>query len=139
MSVSDREKGGRLVRLAWIKGVQTYFPGEPKVSYIALWEEINEWEREIVSSIYEQICAFILADGLEKNPISPLTREQGGRLVRLIWINQVYRLLSHPKEAYVQPWENMPAWEREIDRDIFVAIEREVKHEQGSQTTEARD
>jgi hypothetical protein len=139
MPVSDREKGGRLVRLAWVKGVHTHFPEEPKASYTAPWEEISEWEREIVSSIYEQMRVFLQAGGLEKQPTSLLTREQGGRLVRLMWIIQVYRILPQPKEAYIQPWENMPAWEREIDSDIFVAIAREVKDEQGSQTVQARD
>lgn len=37
---------GRVFRDAWIAGVTRHYPGEPKVGYIAPWEETPDWEWE---------------------------------------------------------------------------------------------
>jgi hypothetical protein len=129
MPTVDREQGGRLVRNAWIEGVKQYFPDTVKESYIAPWEQMRDWEKEIVSVIYQQVRAFILAGVENRQPVGHLTREQGGRLVREIWVGQVYRLIPDPKETYVAPWEKMPSWEQEVDMDMFRAIEQSVLEE----------
>jgi len=118
----DPEVAGRLVRQAWIDGVNKYFPGVPKQSYIAPWEEIGEWERAIVIEIFNQVEAFLQSGESSQQ----LSREQGGRLVRFIWIVQVYRRIPEPKASYVCSWEEMPEWEREADMDMFSAIEQKV-------------
>jgi hypothetical protein len=74
--VVDREEGGRFFRVAWIEGVNTYYPGIPKPGYIAAWEDISDWEKESVMDIYPQVHALILA-GAQQEPFSHLTREQG--------------------------------------------------------------
>jgi mono/diheme cytochrome c family protein len=58
-----------------------------------------------------------------------LDREQGGRLVRQVWIEQVHKHIPNPKHSYVCPWEEMPEWERETDRAIFDAIATALRQE----------
>jgi hypothetical protein len=118
----EQETRGRLVRTAWISGVKRHFPGEPKPGYVAPWEEMPDWERAIVVAIYEQVSAIVLA-GAKDGQRTRLAPEQGGRLVRIVWVQQVYKHFPDPKEAYVQPWEQMPEWERRTDTDMFAAIE----------------
>ena len=116
------------MREAWIAGVKRYFPGTPKPSYIAPWEEMPDWERAIVVEIYRQVSGVVLAGVQDGEPVR-LTREQGGRLVRIVWVQQVYKHFPDPKDTYVQPWEATPDWERQTDADMFTAIERAVLDE----------
>lgn len=118
----DQESAGRLVRQAWIDGVKQFYPETPKSSYIAPWEEISEWERSIVIEIYQQVRAILLAG----EPSTRLTPEQGGRLVRLIWIGQVYKHIRDPKPAYVCNWEELAEWEQSTDIGMFKAISQTV-------------
>jgi hypothetical protein len=118
----EQEARGRLVRTAWISGAKRYFPGEPKPGYVAPWEEMPDWERAIVVAIYEQVSAIALAGAKDGQRVR-LAPEQGGRLVRIVWVQQVNKHFPVPKETYVQPWEQMPEWERRTDTDMFAAIE----------------
>jgi hypothetical protein len=54
---------------------------------------------------------------------SKLSREQKGRFVALCWIAQIHRHIPDPKPSYVADWDNLPAWQRETDADIFERIE----------------
>jgi hypothetical protein len=124
----QQEARGRLVREAWIAGVKSHFPGEPKASYITSWEEMPDWERAIVVALYDQVRGVVLA-GVQPGQQVRLTPEQGGRLVRVVWVQQVYKHFPDPKETYVQAWEQMPEWERQTDTDMFAAIEGAVLRE----------
>ena len=114
---------GRVFRDAWIAGVTRHYPGEPKSSYIAPWEEILDWERESAAAVYDQVRVFIeaTADGTAK-----LTRPQKGRFVTLCWIGQIFKCFPDPKPAYVADWDDMPQWQQETDADIFERIERDA-------------
>jgi hypothetical protein len=57
----NREDGGRFFREAWIAGVKKHFPGTPKPSYVAPWESMPDWEKEIVTEIYAQMQALVQA------------------------------------------------------------------------------
>jgi hypothetical protein len=117
------ESAGCLFRQAWIAGVTKHFPGTPKPGYIAPWEEMAKWEQESAVAVYEQIRQFVLAtDGAT----TKLTREQRGRIVCLCWIGQIFKHFPNPKESYIADWEQLPAWQRETDADIFEAIEAAV-------------
>jgi hypothetical protein len=112
--------GGRAFREAWITGVKTYYPGDPKASYIAPWEETPQWERESAAAVYDQVRAFILStDG----QAARLTRAQKGRFVAVCWIGQILKHFSDPKPAYIADWDDMPNWQQETDADIFENIE----------------
>ena len=75
-----------------------HYPGEPKPSYIAPWEETPHWERESAATVYDQVRAFIDAtDG----GTAKLTRAQNICLVTLCWIGQIFKHFSDPKQAYV--------------------------------------
>jgi len=52
-----------------------------------------------------------------------LDREEGGKLVRKVWTEQVYKHIPTPKHSYVCSWEEMQEWEKETDRAIFDVIE----------------
>jgi hypothetical protein len=117
------EAAGRLFRQAWIAGVTKHFPGTPKPGYIAPWEEMATWEQESAVAVYEQIRQFVLAtDGAT----TKLTREQRGRIVCVCWIGQIFKHFPNPKESYIADWEQLPAWQRETDADIFEAVEAAV-------------
>lgn len=111
---------GRIFRDAWIAGVTKHYPGEPKPGYVATWEETPDWERESAAAVYEQVRAFV---EVSEGNTSKLSREQKGRFVALCWIAQIYRHIPEPKPGYVADWEDLPAWQRETDADIFERIE----------------
>lgn len=48
----SKAERGRVFRDAWILGVMRHYPGEPKVGYIAPWEETPDWERESAAAVY---------------------------------------------------------------------------------------
>jgi hypothetical protein len=81
----EQKARGRRVREAWIAGVKRYYPGEPKAGYIAPWEEMTDWERAIVVALYDQARGIVLAGGEDGQRVR-LTPEQGGRVVRAIWV-----------------------------------------------------
>ena len=114
---------GRVFREAWIAGVRKYYPGDPKPSYIAPWDETPEWERESATAVYDQVRAFIQAtDG----KTAKLSRTQKGRFVALCWIGQIYKYFPDPKPSYVADWDDLPQWQQETDANIFERIEQEV-------------
>jgi hypothetical protein len=114
------DEPGRIFREAWITGVKKHYPGEPKPSYITPWEETPEWEQLAAAAVCDQVRGFIeISDGNN----SKLTREQKGRFVAICWIAQIYKHIESPKPGYVADWEELPAWQRETDADIFEAIE----------------
>jgi len=125
----DREAGGRFFREAWIAGVKKHYPGTPKESYIKPWERMDDWEQQSAIAVFQQVDGFIRA-GRERGQITSLTREQGGRLVRIAWVGQMFKHFPDPKPAYVSDWEEMASqWEREVDMDIFEAIQQAVLQE----------
>lgn len=125
----NREAGGQFFRNEWIKGVNTHFPGTPKPGYVAPWEAISEWEQESAMEVYQQIYALVVAG---REQAIRLNREQGGRVIRLAWVGQIYRHIPDPKSSYVCSWEEMLAWEQAVDMDIFEAIQAQVYSEETS-------
>ncbi|WP_225731031.1 MULTISPECIES: hypothetical protein [unclassified Nocardia] len=121
------DRGGRIFRQAWIDGVNAHYPnGNPKDSYIAPWDNIPEWERAAAEAVYQQLAQFItLSDG----NTSYLTRDQKSQWVALCWIPQIHKHIADPKPGYVAPWDKLPDWQKEVDADIFEAIERAVATE----------
>lgn len=115
------EAHGRLFREAWIAGVTTHYPGEPKPGYIAPWEDTPQWEREAAAAVYGQVRDFVSVSG---GNASKLTREQKGRFVSLCWIAQIYKHIPDPKPSYVADWNEQPEWQRETNSDVFEAVER---------------
>ena len=122
----DREAGGRLFREVWITGVKRHYPGTPKESYVAPWTEMQEWEQASAIAVYEQVRQFVLATG---GQTTHLSREQKGRFVCICWIGQIFKHFPHPKESYIADCEQLLAWQRETDADIFEGIERSVLQE----------
>ena len=114
---------GRVFREAWIAGVMRHYPGEPKASYIAPWDETPEWERESAAAVYGQVRAFIEATN---HGAAKLSRAQKGCFVALCWIGQVYKHIPDPKPNYVADWDDLPQWQQETDTEIFERIEREL-------------
>ena len=124
----DAEQGGRLFRTAWVTGVHKYYPGTPKEGYVKPWEQMDEWEQQSAIAVYQQVFSFLFA-GLQDGQTTTLTREQGGRLIRLAWVGQIYKHIPNPKLSYVGNWEEMPAWEQLVDADIFATIQDSVRQE----------
>ncbi len=114
---------GRIFREAWIAGVTMHYPGEPKPSYIAPWDETPEWERQSAAAVYEQVHAFI---NLTEGKTAKLTRAQKGRFVALCWIGQIYKHFPDPKPAYIADWDDLSEWQQETDADIFEHIEQQT-------------
>lgn len=111
---------GRMFREAWIAGVRKHYPGEPKPGYVAPWEDTPDWERESAAAVYDQVRAFV---EVSEGSTSKLSREQKSRFVALCWIAQIHRHIPDPKPSYVADWDDLPAWQRETDADIFERIE----------------
>jgi hypothetical protein len=74
----------------------------------------------ILTPLYEQVRQFIVQAA---GHTSHLSWEQKGRFVCLCWIGQIFKHFPHPKASYVADWDDLPAWQRETDADIFEAIE----------------
>jgi hypothetical protein len=114
---------GRIFREAWIAGVTTHYPGEPKPGYVTTWEETPDWERESATAVYDQVADFI---GVTDGQAAKLTRTQKGRFVALCWIGQIFKHFPDPKSSYVADWDELPQWQQETDADIFERVEREL-------------
>jgi hypothetical protein len=112
---------GRIFREAWIAGVTTHYPGEPKPSIVAPWDETPEWERDSAAAVYEQVHAFV---NVTEGNTAKLTRAQKGRFVALCWIGQIYKHFPDPKPSYIADWDDLPQWQQETDADIFEHIEQ---------------
>ncbi len=125
----NQEEKGRIFREAWIAGVHKHYPSTPKPGYVAPWEEMQEWEQQAAIATYEQVRQFVL---LTNGCTQKLSREQKSRFVCLCWIGQIYGHFATPKESFVADWEQLPAWQRETDADIFETIERAVQQEMSS-------
>ncbi len=111
---------GRIFRNAWIEGVRAYYPGEPKPGYIAVWEDMPDWEQAAAIAVYNQVAEFLATtDG----NASKLSSEQKGRWVALCWIGQIHKHFPEPKPSYVADWDDLPQWQRRVDTHIFEAIE----------------
>lgn len=113
---------GRIFREAWIAGVQQYYPGEPKASYVTPWDETPDWERASAAAVYEQVRAFIAATNGTANKLS---RVQKGQFVAVCWAGQIYKHFDDPKPAYVAAWDELPEWQQQTDADIFERIVKE--------------
>jgi hypothetical protein len=110
---------GRTFRQAWIDGVTTHYPGEPKPGYVAPWEDMPQWEREAATAVYRQIRQFVaVTDGRARD----LTSEQKGRFVAICWLGQVRALIDEPKPAYLSDWPDLPQWQRLTDSHVFDVV-----------------
>lgn len=112
---------GQMFRNAWIEGVKRHYPGHPKPGYITPWEDTADWERTAAAAVCRQVLAFI---EVTAGAVAKLSREQRGRFIALCWTAQVYRAFPDPKPSYVTDWNELPAWQQEVDADIFDAIEQ---------------
>jgi hypothetical protein len=111
---------GQIFREAWIAGVRKHYPGEPKPSYVVPWQDTPQWERDSAAAVFEQVKAYIqITDGKTRK----LSRTQKGRFIALCWTGQIFKHFADPKPSYVADWEEIPAWQRETDADIFEHIE----------------
>jgi hypothetical protein len=111
---------GRVFREAWIAGVLRHFPGDPKPGYVTPWEQTPDWERASAAAVERLISALL---GSSSGAASRLTRQQKGQFVAAAWNAHMYLHFPDPKPAYVAVWEDLPPWQREVDADIFQAVE----------------
>lgn len=71
-------------------------PANPKLGYIAPWEDTPDWERDAATAVYDQVRAFI---DTSNGATARLSREQHGRFIALCWISQIYKHFPDPKPA----------------------------------------
>jgi len=50
----SREQKGRFVALCWIAQIYKHIP-DPKLSYVADWDDLPTWQQETDADIFEQI------------------------------------------------------------------------------------
>lgn len=128
----DFEQGYRATRQAWIDGVNTYYPGTPKPSYVTPWDELDAWEREAVIALYDHVRSIILPSlqaGIR------LPQEHGGYLVGSIWNILMFQILRDPKPSYVSHFDQLSEWQQKTDIKMFEAIETATLLEIASRTT----
>lgn len=118
--MTEEHTAAKRVRQAWIDGVNEYYPGTPKPSYITPWEQMAPWEQEAVASLHQQVCTTILP--LLQQGIR-LPREHGGYLVCSLWNVLMFQLLHDPKPSYVKHFHQLDEWQQETDIKMFEAIE----------------
>jgi hypothetical protein len=114
-------EAGKIFREAWIVGVNKHYPGEPKAGYVAPWDEIPEWERHSAAAVYQLVAELLR---VSEGAAGRLTRVQKSQFVAASWTAQIFLRIESPKPSYVAPWEALPAWQQEVDADIFESIER---------------
>jgi hypothetical protein len=114
-------EAGKIFREAWIVGVNKHYPGEPKAGYVAPWDETLEWERQSAAAVYQLVAELLR---VSEGAAGRLTRVQKSQFVAASWTAQIFLRIESPKPSYVAPWEALPAWQQEVDADIFESIER---------------
>ncbi|GAA1649054.1 hypothetical protein [Actinoplanes couchii] len=115
---------GKIFRNAWIAGVRQHYPDDPKPGYVTPWDDTPDWERAAAAAVYGQVLTFI---EVSNGATTKLSREQRGRFIALCWIAQIHAAFDDPKPTYVADWEDLPAWQQQVDADIFDAIERHAE------------
>lgn len=110
---------GRTFREAWIAGVNSHYPGEPKSGYVTAWADTPDWERAAAAAVEAQIVAFAQAS---RSGVRKLSSAQRGRFVALCWVAQMYEHFADPKPSYVADWDDLPEWQQRTNSDIFDAI-----------------
>ncbi|WP_280457678.1 hypothetical protein [Nocardia carnea] len=120
MLLDDTDRG-RIFRGAWIEGVRSFYPGEPKPGYVAEWDKMPEWEQSAAIAVFDQTTAFLATTG---GSAAKLTPGQKGRWIALCWIGQIYKHFSDPKPSYVADWDGLPQWQQKVDTHIFEVIEK---------------
>lgn len=119
----ETDAAGRSFREAWIAGVRKHFPGEPKPSYVAPWDEMPDWERDSATGVYELVRTLIATS---HGAADKLSRTQKGQYVALCWLTHIYKHFPDPKPSYVADWDQLPDWQKETDADIFEHISHET-------------
>jgi hypothetical protein len=119
------EQNYRLVRQAWIDGVNEFHP-DPKESYILPWEKMALWEQEAVKLLYDEMRTILLP-GLKQGIRVP--RVHGGYLVCSIWNVLMFQLLHDPKPSYVKHFHELDEWQQKTDIKMYEAIESAVLQE----------
>lgn len=119
----ETDAAGRSFREAWIAGVRKHFPGEPKPSYVAPWDEMPDWERDSATGVYELVRTLVATSNGAANKLS---RTQKGQYVALCWLTHIYKHFPDPKPSYVADWDQLPDWQKETDADIFEHISHET-------------
>ncbi len=119
----NQEQGWLLTRQAWIDGVNEYYSGTPKPSYIKPWSQMDEWEQDAIKLLYQHVRAIILPT-LEQG--IQISREYGGYLVCSIWNVLIFQLLHDPKPSYVKHFDQLDEWQQKTDIKMFEAIEASV-------------
>src|SRR5205807_5199200 len=109
-----------------VNGVTKHYPGTPKDGYVAVWEDIPEWERDSARAVAHLVIQFV--EGSDGRT-AMLSREQRGNFVATAWVVQIHKHFPDPKPSYVTPWPDLPEWQRETDADIFDVIEQAVQGE----------
>ncbi len=110
----------------WIDGINEYFPGTPKLSYIKPWAELDAWEQEAIKLLYQHVRSIILPPMEQGYSIS---QEHGGCLVCSIWNILMFQLLHDPKPSYVKHFDQLDEWQQKTDIKMFEAIESSVRQE----------
>jgi hypothetical protein len=111
---------GKIFREAWITGVHKHYPGEPKAGYVAPWDETPEWEQQSAAAVYQLVADLLeMSEGAARL----LTRVQKSQFVAACWTAQIFLRIENPKPSYVASWDALPDWQKEVDADIFEAIE----------------
>lgn len=116
--MTSREPG-EVFRAAWIAGVLSHHPGEPKSGYVTPWAHTPDWERAAAAAVEAQVATFA---SVAPNGAAHLNREQRGRFVALCWVAQVHEHIADPKPSYVADWDSLPEWQKKTDSDIFDAV-----------------
>jgi hypothetical protein len=122
----ELEHQARLLRQAWIRGVEQYYPGEPKAGYIAEWDNIAEWEREALRQLYSHVRNIV--EPALKNGVA-IPAEHGGHLVSSVWNILMFQLLKEPKPSYVKHFNQLDEWQQKTDIAMFEAIVQTITQE----------
>lgn len=99
-------------------------------SYATHFDWRNDRDAEtFIEDITNDMCAAIVPPGYRIVPadavLSEAEREDGGRFVRQVWVDYC-RETGDTKPSHSAPWEELSAWDKEVDRRIYEAVFRRI-------------
>lgn len=108
---------GRLFRNAWIDAVKRHRPSNPSASSIA------PWEQQAAEAVCGLVARLVRSSG---GATAKLHAFERGQLLTALWNAHVHQFHPDPPPGYFTPWEDLPAWRRQVNAEVFEAIQGHI-------------
>jgi hypothetical protein len=111
---------GMLFRRAWIHAIKRHHPSTPSPSSTAPWNDMPDWEQRTAEHVCARVIELIRSSGEATTKLQAFER---GQLLTAMWNAHVHRFHPDPPASYTTPWQDLAAWRRQVNTEVFEQIQ----------------